>query len=87
MSDIKKLANEYAHCYSFVDDDTMLIKRAELYNAIDQLNAKVTKLESALSKIRDLRPNEFDNHIIVGEMADIANEALQYIHKPIDLKG
>ena len=35
--EIKRLADEYAHCYSFVDDDTMPLKRAELHAAIDKL--------------------------------------------------
>ena len=33
---IKRLADEYAHCYAFVGDDTMPIKRAELHAAIDE---------------------------------------------------
>jgi hypothetical protein len=32
---IKRLADEYAHCYAFVGDDTMPLKRAELHAAID----------------------------------------------------
>lgn len=40
--EIKRLADEYAHCYSFVEDDTMPRKRAELHAAIDALAAAPT---------------------------------------------
>jgi len=40
---IKKLANEYAHCYAFVADDTMPVKQAELYDAIDAIEAEHQK--------------------------------------------
>ncbi len=35
--DIMKLADEYAHCYAFVGDDTMPLKRAELQEAVSKL--------------------------------------------------
>ena len=35
--DVKRLANEYAHCYAFVGDDTIPLKQAELFAAIDEL--------------------------------------------------
>lgn len=37
MKSIKVLAEEYAHCYAFVNDETMPRKQAELYAAIDEL--------------------------------------------------
>jgi len=36
---VMQLANEYAHCYSFVGDDTMPIKHRELRAAIEALAA------------------------------------------------
>jgi len=35
--ELKRLADEYAHCYAFVADETMPLKRAELHAAIDRL--------------------------------------------------
>lgn len=56
---IKVLAGEYAHCYSFVGDDTMPRKQKQLYDAIDEaqqqideLQARVEVLESALEEIK-----------------------------------
>ena len=40
---VKRLAEEYAHCYSFVGDETMPLKRAELYDAIDELGKEIIK--------------------------------------------
>lgn len=45
--EIKRLADEYAHCYSFVDDDTMPLKRAELHAAIDKLEHESKNHECA----------------------------------------
>lgn len=35
--ELKELAENYAHCYSFVGDDSMPIAREKLYKAIDSL--------------------------------------------------
>ena len=37
LDEIKELADNYAHCYSFVGDDTMPIAQKKLYDAIDAL--------------------------------------------------
>ena len=34
---LKELAENYAHCYSFVGDDTMPVAQAKLMDAIDEL--------------------------------------------------
>ena len=38
--EVKRLADDYAHCYSFVGDDTMPRRKAELYAAIDAIAAQ-----------------------------------------------
>ena len=51
---IKQLAEDYAHVYAFVGDDTMPIKRDELYAAIDQLEAKhKAELAQAVKEAKD----------------------------------
>jgi hypothetical protein len=53
---IKRLADEYAHCYAFVGDDTMPLKRAELHAAIDAHTAN-PPINAAPARQFDLRPD------------------------------
>jgi len=46
-AEIRRLANEYAHCYAFVGDDTMPIKKRELEAAIASLEAAAQQREPA----------------------------------------
>lgn len=60
--DILELADEYAHCYAFVGDETMSIKRKQLHDAIatiqaqesEKWQARVADLEGALIDISKL---------------------------------
>ena len=55
--DILELADEYAHCYAFVGDETMPIKRKQLHDAIaaiqaqesEKWQARVAELEEVLT--------------------------------------
>lgn len=44
MTDIMKLADDYAHKYSFVGDDSMPVARAALQSAIEALQGEVERL-------------------------------------------
>jgi len=49
---IKRLADEYAHCYSFVGDDTMPRRKAELQAAIDSIAQRCAAAEQFRSGAR-----------------------------------
>ena len=51
QDELKELAENYAHCYSFVGDDTMPIARDKLYEAIDAICQKDDKWVSVKSHL------------------------------------
>lgn len=55
--EVKRLADDYAHCYSFVGDDTMPRRKAELYAAIDALAAQAAPAAQPVAwRIRETNP-------------------------------
>lgn len=81
---VKQLANEYAHCYSFVGDDTMPIKKRELEEAIDRLaalsaepkaQAKLASSGQAASAVPELRMG--GRMQVKPDYSDLSREALE----------
>ena len=54
--EVKRLADDYAHCYSFVGDDTMPRRKAELYAAIDAIAAQAVPAQPVAWRIRETNP-------------------------------
>lgn len=50
---LMKLASEYAHCYAFVGDDTMPLKRAELQACAEIMQAEIDKRDARIAQLEE----------------------------------